>query len=232
MCDFKLLKGLGLEDDMKLYRYLSLSQFLEFMEKRKIYLTNINYWEDTWEAPAEKIKLIDNDNIRKKELIGQSWSMQDVSDALWRIYSKEKEGIMIQTTVKKFDLIKGIKIAMLAPVIYYENLEEILNKFKYPKNYNGIPGVGFLKRKAFEHEKEVRLITLNDSEHVEGVFQDSGHFLFELNPIEFIEGIIIDPRAEEWYVDTIKYYCKRAGLLVRTLKSDLYSSLNNSSSLN
>lgn len=225
MCDFRLLKGVELKDDMKLYRYLSLSQFLEFMEKRKVYLTNINYWEDTWEAPTGKIDIRDRDSIEKKELIGQSWSMEDVSDALWRIYSKEKEGIMIQTTVRKFGLIKGIKIAMLGPVIYYEDLEEILNKIENPMDYDGISELGFYKRKAFEHEKEVRLITLNDSEYVDGLCQDSGHFLFELDPIEFIEGIIIDPRSEEWYVDTIKYYCKRAGLLISPLKSDLYSSL-------
>lgn len=231
MKEYELIKAGGLEDSTKLFRYLKLSQFVEFIEKRQAYFTNIKCWEDTWEAPTSQLpseKLNEeyegNDqNLYLERMIGQCWSLEGVSDALWRIYSTEKEGILIQTTAERFRLIKGIKLAMLAPVVYYGDLRKAIYQLKNMKYYDGIFGEGFLKRKAFEHEKEVRIITVNDEKFISKRHNSMVHVEFDLDPKSFIESIIIDPRSSDWYVETIKSYCQRAGLDVEPIKSDLYS---------
>jgi hypothetical protein len=46
-----------------------------------------------------------------------------------------------------------------------------------------------------------------------------------LDPKEFIEGITIDPRASDWYVDAIQRYCERYELGIIPVKSKLYEPL-------
>lgn len=230
MDDFNLIISNKLEDDTKLYRYISLSMFLTFIEKNQIYLTKMESLEDTWEIPLKDLPIKSKDNELKyfefpyfQNMFTHCWSLEGNSDALWRIYSKEKEGILIETTVKKFKLIKGIKKAVLAPVIYYNDLEFVLNKIKEIPPYDTFFGSSFLKRNAFKHEKEVRLVTLNEEGYIDYKREECAHINFGLDSKEFIENIIIDPRADDWYVDTIKSYCLRVGLSCIPKKSDLYS---------
>ncbi|WP_017416061.1 DUF2971 domain-containing protein [Clostridium tunisiense] len=221
----------SLRKDTKLYRYMCLSQFMSFAETHKTYLTKLLFWEDKWEIPTRKfLSEIDNCFNYNTEreylngLYGQCWSLEGVSDALWRIYSREDEGILIQTTVEKFSLIKEINFGMLSPVIYYENLNQVSKKLTDGDVKKNDLIQGLFKRKAFEHEKEVRLITLRDYVTCNSNNQRCSRIEVNLNPLEFIEKIIIDPRAKEWYVETIKEYCKRLGFKIIPEKSDLYCS--------
>lgn len=220
----------NLTDDTKLYRYVNLSHFISFVETKKTYLTNINNWEDTWEIPKNKIPTEINGKIESPlwsifdDMFGQCWSLEGSSDALWRIYSQHKEGLLLQTSVKKIKLMESnIKFGMLAPVIYYDNLMETFNQIEKIKGPKSVFKDAFLKRNAFKHEKEVRLVTLNDERCLEKKIKNCTHLEIELNPIEFLEGITIDPRASDWYVDSIKKYCKRAGFSIIPKKSNLYS---------
>ena len=74
---------------------------------------------------------------------------------------------------------------------------------------------GLYKRKAFKFEQEVRLISNNIKKEM------STHVVCKLNPFEFIENILIDPRGSDWLVETIKAYCSRKGFKITPIKSDL-----------
>ncbi|EQB87542.1 hypothetical protein J2Z44_000567 [Clostridium punense] len=221
----------SLQRDTKLYRYMCLSQFMSFVETRKTYLTRLLFWEDKWEVPTirflsevESCSNINFNDQEVKDLYGQCWSLEGVSDALWRIYSREGEGILIQTTVQKFDLIQEITYGMLSPVIYYDNLRQVSEKLSLETKDNSFLTQGLFKRKAFEHEKEVRLITLKDEVQIGNKSDSCSRLEISLNPLDFIDEIIIDPRAKDWYVKTIIDYCKRSGFKITPQKSDLYCS--------
>ena len=49
-------------------------------------------------------------------------------------------------------------------------------------------------------------------------------FSLPMKPSAFIEGVTIDPRAGEWYVDTITKYCERNDLGIKPVRSSLYES--------
>ncbi|MCY6483531.1 DUF2971 domain-containing protein [Clostridium aestuarii] len=227
----KIIKSESLKNRTKIYRYISLSQFMSFVETNQICLTKIKAWEDTWEAPTSCIPTEGKNGYLEypshticDDMYGQCWSLNGDSDALWRIYSSGNEGIVIETSIEKFNLIHDIKLGMIAPVIYYEKLQTGFKILKSKKDYQNIFAEGFLKRKAFEHEKEIRLITLNNKKCIDTKYVNSKFIKLELDPTKFIEGIKIDPRARDWYVDTIKRYCNRVGFKFDPLKSNLYSS--------
>src|ERR1700752_2948649 len=82
-----------LSDDTPLYRYMSFAEFVSFVESEKIHLTNINTWDDPWEAATEKLPSLRDDGRLEyplwsfhEDLYAQSWSLVGESDAMWRIY--------------------------------------------------------------------------------------------------------------------------------------------------
>ncbi len=222
-----ILELYKIKNNTPIFRYLSIGQFLSFLEKRKTYLTKITAWDDPYEDITRNLQVI-NSAYRShefrtfKDYYAQSWSLVGDSDAMWRIYSTNKLGIRLQTRVEKLRQIIGIEKGLCGKVIYFKSMREgllKLNKEPSNENLNNLR-LALLKRPAFTHEKEVRLISNKKyfSQH------DSNYdFLeFDLNPTQFIENILIDPRSPDWYVETVQEYCKRYGLTIKVQKSQLY----------
>jgi hypothetical protein len=217
-------------DKTRLYKYMGLSQFLSLVENRQTFITRIRRWQDTWEAPSYQLPVERDDGQLEysvwnlsEEMFGQSWSLHSESDAMWRVYSPDREGLVVQTTAGKFDLMDEIRFAVLGPVIYYDNLSDGLAEIKKEDHKDNPFVEAFLKRKAFEYEAEVRLITVNEERCLGMRYKDCDRIYIALDPIEFIESITVDPRSADWYVNTLQTYCARAGLTVVPKKSGLYS---------
>ena len=222
----------ALADNTKLYRYISLSQFLSFVETKQSSLSRIKDWPDTWEVPEAKLPTQSDDGPLRyslwnhhESMFGQCWSLHEESDAMWRIYSSHNEGVVIQTSVKQFRLLQDIKYGALGPVTYYDNLKMALDQiYAHPRRgeYERFTGA-FLKRRAFEHEKEVRLVTEDDPDClVRTPPHEASRFNVDLDPLEFIEGITVDPRADDRYVEMLQKYCERARFTIKPIKSILY----------
>lgn len=224
------MKAGTLTNETRLYRYMGLSQFLSLVENKQTHITRIRHWQDTWEAPSYQLpRQLDDGELEyslwniAEDMFGQSWSLHSESDALWRVYSRDKEGLVVQTTARKFDLMKEIRFGVLAPVIYYDNLLDALSEIKEDDRKENPFIEAFLKRKAFEYEAEVRLITLNQERCLGKRYKDCERIYIAVDPIEFIASITIDPRSKDWYVDTLQKYCARAGFSIVPRKSGLYS---------
>lgn len=224
----------GLNDETKLFRYMGLSQFLSLVEQGMTSLTRISTWDDTWEAPTLRLRsdrrVLQEQMAQQLHLLfGQCWSLELQSDALWRIYSPHKEGLMIETTAKRFHLIQGIIRAQLGAIVYFDDLREGANMLNSAVDYDRGVVPAFLKRKAFVLEKEVRLVLradkgwLSDSLHAMAGSQD--RLFLPVNPQQFLEQITIDPRASDEFVRTIQRYCDRVGLPM-AVKSPLYCSVH------
>lgn len=221
----------GLTPETKLFRYVRLSQFLSFVEEKQLVLTRIKQWEDTWEVPHRTIPFRDENGKLDRpiytiydDMLGQCWSLHEESDALWRIYSPNREGLVIRTTVQAFEQLTDIRFGVLAPVVYYRDLMEGIRDIEGKKDYFHIFASAFLKREAFAHEKEVRLVTLNDERHVTSYQLGAEHIPIRVDPASFVQGVIIDPRASDWFVTMIRSYCQRAGFSCKPVQSRLYSS--------
>jgi len=216
--------GEGLNSNTKLYRYMDVESFISFIETGKILFTNVNLWDDEWEVILSKLPT-END---KGELVyplysfheyifGQSWSLKQESDAMWRIYSQSKTGIRIATSVEKFKMIKGIKQCHVEKVVYFESVDQLL---ELSSAHSSLFKDALFKRNVFDHECEVRVLTHGDFlDHFESAWS---HVSLPVDISKFIEGITLDPRAGDWFVDAISKYCGRIGLVTKPIKSNLY----------
>lgn len=225
----KLEIGEGLKKEDKIYRYISLIQFMSLVENNTIYLTRLTVWDDTWEVPSINLPTMkDNGGIQYplysggSDLFGQCWTLKKESDAMWRIYSPTKDGIKISTSIEKLELIQGLNHSAINKVYYYNDL---IYGLKATQKFSGLSHLfsdGLIKRDAFEHEEEVRLITRNDKRLIGDKVSEGNYIDFKVNPFELIEEIVIDPRCSDNYLSTITKYCQRAGFKIKPIKSDLY----------
>lgn len=244
---------------IKLYRYVSFESFIDIMQSKKLTLIHPTLFEDPKELWAYKkySKLlpfsIDNFKIlQTKEKISklqmcntylQCWTKSHIeSDAFWRIYSHNKHSLRISIDLDDVQLLDNI---ICGEVNYLDDLNDISEKFdhiEHPEN------LYLVKRNAFNHENEVRLIKtleitedkyeeyINELGYYESQYpeeiedeegnpiqilpQDCYEIAKELNlEIEkkvfkvdfshipnFIKGVMVNPFAEEWYVDTVKNF--------------------------
>lgn len=223
---YGFLVGEGLKADTALHRYMSLEAFLAFVETRRLRLSNVNLWEDPWELFLSKLPSRGKDGTKQypsysfhHHMYGSCWSLVSESDAMWRIYSPYRNGIQVRTSVDRFRLVRGLRGSHLDIVSYFDTIENLVKSAdRKPAPF----AHAFNKRVAFRHEEEVRFVTHGDL--VDGFgFPEKlpPEILLSVDPNEFVEGLTLDPRAEDWFVETITKYCERAGLVSPT-KSRLY----------
>jgi len=203
------------EYDDHIYRVISYDRFLEFFDSCKNTLVKPKLWEDTFEnfTLKSKLKYPDGSEITldtHERLYGQCWTTSKASDAMWRIYSPDKRSVRIRTTINK--LLASISIANVDTAmadscigkVKYLSESKITSQAKQAFSNNGQMTFGNLfrsllvKRKAFLHEKEIRLI------HLDWGFDipSDDIYKYEIDPHELITQVMIDPRISfEEYKD-------------------------------
>ena len=106
-------------------RFISFERLADILLNRQITLVNINKWEDPYENILSKCVFTgyNSKEIKIGELqnriFGQCWTLTDESDAFWRIYSNDKKGVKIKTTLQKlFDATFNFSKSSLGKVKY------------------------------------------------------------------------------------------------------------------
>lgn len=237
------------ELDCPIYRIFPLKYFLDMIENSRLLLPKINSWEDPYENFILRSNIFANgeliENLQEESdlVFGQCWSIATENDAMWRIYSPNKECIRVKTSVRKL-------LNLLCPVIQKEGHfglflnETIIGKVLYkdqtdinvwvdsieinPHNSDIMPIIIeslLIKRKAFEHEKEVRVI-FNAEDSDERFLDGTPNLVvFEMDrPMDFIEEVKFDPRCDNSFFSLYKkifvekYHFEAASII----KSNMY----------
>lgn len=200
----------GVDMNKSLFRIFSFDGLLQMLNEKANYLVKTSLWEDVYEnfILKEVIKKDDKEmsmNSLVDIFYGQCWTSRKSSDAMWRIYSPDKKSVRIKTRVGKLYNIKTPNDGafILGQVRYYSQakIEEDINNLPVLTKGEIIALIIqslFTKRNSFSHEAEYRVIYVPnlDKEKV-----DSPAKSFLINPIDFIENIYFDPRAENAYVE-------------------------------
>lgn len=214
-----------------LFRYISLAQFISMIENQKLYLRKVKLWDDPWEAPDEQLPIVREnrepifaESLIVSSTVGQCWTYEKDSDAMWRIYSPDRQGVMIETLANNFNLVHDLRHASLARVVYYNKSNYREKRYEVANNRSyTFAGDMALKREAFKHENEVRLLLcLQAYRELESIWEVPV-VGFDIDPNEFILSITFDPRADDWFVETMKKYCLSKGLVCPVGKSRLYT---------
>lgn len=163
-----------------LYRYISFETFVGMVQKQALTFVLPKVWDDPKERTAFYSFIEKRKNIYERMMYlaihgktyAQCWTQQEESDAMWRIYAYGNHSIRIKTSREKISQLEKVTAF---DVKYVENPEDVGDEKNYFEALTQ-------KRKAFEHEKEVRLInsyqfkTDEDFEkHVKALMVVSGH---------------------------------------------------------
>lgn len=195
----------NLSRDTKIYRTISVERLLQMFEEKANVVVRPSLWDDTFENLALSSKFELNgkhgDFGFKDDLYGQCWTLHSASDAIWRIYSQGTNGVRIRSTVGKvFDsLAKNSQFGTVGEthigrVSYLTDRE--LNHFAETHFLNGnmngrsVAETLTIKRKAFSHEKEVRLIYQSDNRLNDPIVR------YSIDPHSLIDQIMLHPQLK------------------------------------
>lgn len=141
-----------------LFRYISFESFVGMIQKKALTLVLPELWEDPKESTPFFQFLKQKENHFESAMLyaihqktyGQCWSRLAESDAMWRIYSFNNHAVQIKTSIEKLRLLQNIQIV---PVKYMDNFA-----IDADKGMDAFFQSLAIKRTAFQHEKEVRII--------------------------------------------------------------------------
>lgn len=195
-----------------LYRILKFHHAVQLFEKGELYFSHPSGWEDPYEVRVK--------HKWDHKLYAQCWCKKSMSDAMWRIYSPDRMSVRIKTTREKLcgtmaDFTRKkegykrrlIDVDYLSTKEIEEKTNQCVKTIKLaPNDLDAITGAAdilCLKRLAFDHEKEVRAILFCPSKANDTESKGIG---IKIKPHEFIQSILIDPRAPKELFQAFKHY--------------------------
>ncbi len=223
--------------DQKIYRIFSIGRFKELMQTKELVLVNPKKWDDPFENFFLKANAIDpNGEIISLENIadswyGQCWTYNKESDALWRIYRPNKDGIRVSTTIRKLftwlwdenDRFRNLKY-FIGKVTYMQRseIEDFMEKTSFGDIAFGGQNDKFarllcIKRLEFSHENEVRILVDDTNKKGRG-----GCYRVFFNYQDILEDVCIDPRLNTADYSAIKEDLENHGCTLPITQSELY----------
>ena len=193
-----------------LYRIVSFDRAAEIITKRKLYFAHPSTWDDPYERVLR--------HERSRAIFAQCWCRKAVSDAMWRIYSPHCLGVRIGTTKQRLQrVLEKAKAKKLIGAFRIQNVEylyegelqlklqDIRSRLASSYTFSNAAEPLFKKRKAFDHERECRVLLFN-KKWLEG--EPAKGQSIEVDPFEVLTNIWIDPRAPEEVLNAYRYYLK------------------------
>jgi len=154
-----------------------------------------------------------SEQFSRRNLCVNCWHLsEDESAAMWAIYSESGTGIAIRSTIgrmKKSLHVEPRDVAM-CEVQYVD-----FSNFGGDDSYFSLN----LKRKSFEHEKEVRLWRLEANHCNEQMFGVN----INMDLDELIDQVYVSPRAEAWLKNVVDREMATYCVDRKSVKSELYS---------
>lgn len=214
--NYKAANVISLDLDAPIYKYIPFKYLKLMIQNSNLYFGKVSSWEDVYENwfLKEQMVLPTGEKGSAKKLIpgvfGQSWTLQEESDAMWRIYSKldrtqhdylDDTAVRIKTTARKLynviyandedfytSYIGAVKYLSQNDFLKMQDSLSPLNPLDlsevFVKSY-------FFKRAPFEHEKEVRPILIYSPKHEN--FGKNG-VSFDIDFDNLIDEMVTDPR--------------------------------------
>lgn len=226
---------------------MSFDRVAELFVSKEVCLVTPAKWVD----PLEKFLLESAQEIyrhyaRKNIFVhAQCWSLNARSDALWNMYSQDRDGIRISTTIgnlranltatnkthcklfvgkvdylpqKNNSPLLGKRVIKDLPKSFETKAQTTLKALRSSLEEREIAKLLLLKRKPFEHEDEIRLICTN---HLDA----TDLLRLSIDPYKLIESIQIDPRMSSAKKNAFLNYFNSEQISFKNkyIKSTLYS---------
>lgn len=211
-----------LNNELKLFRYISLSTLINMLYNGTLYVSNMQSFSDIREKKGMKkdvetlqsinpipayhdrvrIKHEEKDKQRALSICVSCWTMDnrsngenDESFLMWKAYTGNEMTCRIATNLEY--LIKSLKNSIgdivISDVVYNDNIK--MTEYE---------NLLFRKSIHYEQEQEVRLAVLNDNRDGIAVPINIESFLFEIRLSPFIQ-----PNTANFILDGLKKRCSK-----------------------
>jgi hypothetical protein len=243
-----LEKHYPINPNQKIWRYMDFTKFVGILESRSLFFCRSDKFEDpyegtlpdlTWSQRIESAKKMAPEGIppefddkkyieswvnsyrrdRASTLINCWHINADESDAMWKVYVNNSEGVAIQSTFSSL----ASSFHLTEPTVYIGEVHYI--DYKTTPIPEGNPFYKFLhKQKSFEHEHELRAIVLRHLVN-DRFFPSPIEFGVEI-PVDLerlIHTIFVAPTAPHWFYKLVCSITNRYGVNVDVIQSLLYS---------
>lgn len=225
----------------KIYRIEKLYRLLEMFDIKINTLVKPKLWKDPFEnficSSPFKTKRGETYKFPLRDCAyGQCWTLIPESDAMWRIYAPNEDGVRIETTIKKLFMSLHrdnqynypYSSCFIGKVEYLkeEELHQLVNDPERIKELKEISdGISewqartlLIKRIEFKHEEEVRLLYIEPRNKA-----DKDVYQYSYNPHDLIKSIRFDPRMDSRLFEVYKSHLKKIGYKGQVDQSKLYS---------
>lgn len=201
--------------DNFLYRIIPEHRLYEMFENHENVLVSPSLWDDPFEnfilkAPVRSCSGEIGEFGFHSDLYGQCWTRHKASDAMWRIYSQDKRAVRIRTTIDKLANSLAGALGDWARVQCFIGRVDYLPEKDLAAFAGSVFGNGLseaacarsllVKRIAFRHEREVRLLYFErgPTKHAKGLYR------YAIDPHDLIDQMMIDPRLTREEAETFK----------------------------
>ena len=216
--------------ETKLWRYMSFAKFMSMLNSQRLLYVPAFRFGDPFEGACgiaseaevnDKSRRVSTKSNKEREYTFiNCWHENDFeSEAMWKIYTQSNpEGIAIQTTYERLknevERLPFIKIGRVSYVDYSKGLKVPDSLFWY-------------KRKSFEHEKEVRVMSECPPKESIAVFESKHpgkrltRMVHSISLENLIENVYVSPYADNWFAELVREELQKHHLSIEPIHSAL-----------
>lgn len=221
------LRYLDDPSDARIWRYMDVEKLLSILLHKSLFfasgrtLSAADKFEgqattaeiDSLQLNSSKIKAVETEwaKYTPQSFFFNCWHMNDSeSDAMWKLYVNGNGGVAIQSTIQRLkQSFSTIEEEIYLGKIKYIDEGHLEGYDMYLRRY-------MRKRRAFEHEREIRAIFYDKDQKSKS--QPGVLIATQLDVL--IERIVIAPRAEGWFGDIVKSIVSKLGYQFEVVTSD------------
>lgn len=219
-----------------LWKYLTFEKFLDFLLMKRLYFRRSDRLSDPFEClmppdmclgdtqgdmpQAERDFIAAHEhyiNAARSKVFLNSWHINEYeSEAMWKLFGGSGHSIAIRTTFGRI-MSEMSQHELTAGKVLYKDM------IKDDCVISDIFDFALLKRKPFEHEREFRLIFINDGGDDNPRLLDSFGLHIPVEPADIVDKIYVSPLSEPWQFELTQAIIDKQGLGDRLIRSTLFN---------
>ncbi|MBY3195166.1 hypothetical protein [Rhizobium laguerreae] len=223
------------ELDQHIYRIMRQDYMVALFADRQNVLSQVQNWKDKFENFQLKLGgMLDGERFEygfRDDFVGQCWTRESLSEAMWGIYANDPQVRFVRIRSTPRTLLRALVAAhpkmpqdtcFIGKVEYKREaaIEAYArNGGQFELQTRRFAESLLLKRHAFAHESEVRLLYFGDAKD----YAANGLYRYAIDPHAMITQIMADPNRDraKWLADKA-YLQKATGFAGEIKRSKIY----------
>lgn len=179
------------------------------LEAGALFLPYTELFPDVLEGGKPQ-SMTDAERARRQRAAVSSWhASEHESEAMWRIYSPPQEALALRSTYER--LRAGLPEYVRIHLVQYADQPPASDDPLLPF---------FFKRRAYEHEKELRAVVGRPPAGCDAI-EDANGWQLSVKVDQIVERVYVSPFAQQWFYDLVQGVIRRYGLHIAVERSEL-----------